>query len=81
MDIWTAHENGCAWNEGTSEAAAERGNLVCLKYIHENGCPWDGATCEWASTIECAMYAHDNGCRCCERPQRCSLVKFGIKKL
>ena len=38
-----AHENGCPWDERTSEHAAGRGHLDVLKYAQERGCPWDDA--------------------------------------
>ena len=46
-------------------AAAEGGQLECLKYLHENGCAWDESTCEAAAEgghLECLKYLHENGC-------------------
>ena len=56
-----------AWDERTCAAAAEFGQLECLKYLHENGCPWDVETCAAAAEyghLECLKYAHENGCPC-----------------
>jgi hypothetical protein len=50
----------------TTNEAAKKGHLECLKYLHENGRPWDADTCECAAEnghIECLKYAHKNGCK------------------
>jgi len=59
------HENGCPWDEWACRAAAEGGQLECLKYLHENGCPWDEWACRAAALrghLECLKYLHENGC-------------------
>ena len=64
-----AHQNGCAWNETTSTAAAANGHLLCLKYVHMNGCAWDRSpevsACAAAAgngQLDCLIYAHVMGC-------------------
>ena len=44
-----AHENGCPWDEGTCEYAAQGGHLEVLQWARENGCPWDKETCSDAA--------------------------------
>ena len=34
-----AHENGCDWDDRTTEAAATNGHLDCLQYARDNDCP------------------------------------------
>jgi hypothetical protein len=49
----------------TCDDAAEKGHLVCLRYLHEKGCPLDSWTCATASNnghLDCLKYAHENGC-------------------
>ena len=60
-----AHQNGCAWNQTTSTAAAANGHLLCLKYVHMNGCAWDRSpevsACAAAAgngQLDCLIYAH-----------------------
>jgi len=36
-----AHENGCPWDERTSERAVKGGWVHCLLYVIEKGCPWN----------------------------------------
>ena len=53
-------------DEKTTELAAERGDLECLKYAREHGCPWSEETTLSAALgghLECLKYAHENGCR------------------
>ena len=48
-----------------SKAAAQFGNLDCLKYLHENGCPWNVWTCVSAASrgnLDCLKYLHENNC-------------------
>ena len=58
-------ENECPWDAWACRAAAEGGQLECLKYLHENGCPWDQWACRAAALrghLECLKYLHENGC-------------------
>ena len=66
-------ENECPWDAWACRAAAEGGQLECLKYLHENGCPWDERTCEAAAScghLGCLKYLHENGCPWNERTCR-----------
>lgn len=59
-----AHENGCPFDDNTTQIAAELGAIHCLKYAVENGCPMHPNTV--ASAIEygnlaCLQYAHKKG--------------------
>ena len=36
-----AHQNGCPWDRGTCEAAAQEGHLQMLQWARQNGCPWN----------------------------------------
>jgi hypothetical protein len=63
--VQSLHERGCAWEEGTTAAAARRGCLATLQYCHENGCPWDPDTIEAAictGSVACLQYIHTNDC-------------------
>ena len=58
-------ENECPWDAWACRAAAEGGQLECLKYLHENGCPCNEWACRAAALrghLECLKYLHENGC-------------------
>jgi hypothetical protein len=64
------HENGCPWDEGACNYAAENGQLNHLKYLYENGCPWDESTCcsaAFGGRLHCLKYAREHGCPWDER--------------
>ena len=43
------YENGCPWGTDVVHAAAEHGNMVCLKFLMGKGCPWNVKACEAAA--------------------------------
>ena len=59
---WIREEKKCTWDESTSEAAAEQGNLEMLKYCVANECPVRDGACALAAKsghLECLKYLHE----------------------
>jgi len=60
-----AKANGCPWNAGTCDLAAQEGNLVALQWLRAHGCRWNEWTCYAAAGgghLEALMYAREHGC-------------------
>jgi hypothetical protein len=59
------HANGCPWDEGACQCAAQEGHLAVLQWLRAYGCPWDARVCANAAAYgheDVLHWARANGC-------------------
>ena len=72
---WVREVKRCAWDEGTMNEAAGRGNLEIIKYCVENDCPMNVFECADAALnghLDVLKYLHEHGCPWDWRTCRCA---------
>ena len=63
--IAALREYGEPWDEGTTRAAVQAGDMQVLGYLHEHGCPWDESSTDMAAkegNLTALQYLHERGC-------------------